>query len=307
MVNWPHFFNRLLGRVTDRVTTESESSECVTQCQPPVNFRSRDTSPEAITQDVEYALRIGEEYLALIVAEGVSPMGRAIFELGPGVNFGSLMLLACHGAKPVVADRFLVSWNDDYHRAFYEGLRLRLKAKYPLLDVQPIDILLRANSHHPEVIKCVSESGERLRGVATQSVDVTLSNAVLEHLEHPPTVFGELARITKAGGIGLHQVDFRDHRDFSQPLEYLLLDPVAFAEMFAERHGECGGQWRPQQFTALFRAAGFEVLRFDPNIFAEDSYFDGFMPRLKEAKNSLYCDYPRGQLAATSGRFYLRR
>ena len=55
--------------------------------------------------------------------------------------------------------------------------------------------------------------------------DALVSNAVLERIKNANKAFTELFRVTSSGGVGLHQVDYRDHRDFARPLEHLLLDP----------------------------------------------------------------------------------
>jgi SAM-dependent methyltransferase len=182
--------------------------------QPPANFQQRDASPEKIASDVDYAVQVGHGYLELIIANGHSPNNHVVFEMGPGINFGTMMVLACHGARPIVADRFLAAWDDTYHPPFYAALRARLTADHPDVDPGPIDRLLRAGKYDPSVINCLSEPGEHLASISNESVDIALSNAVLEHLADPPKVFAELARITRSGGLGLHQVDFRDPLGF---------------------------------------------------------------------------------------------
>ncbi|GAH95169.1 unnamed protein product, partial [marine sediment metagenome] len=46
---------------------------------------------------------------------------------------------------------------------------------------------------------------------ADNSIDCVFSNAVLEHIHNPQKVICEIARVTKRIGIGIHEVDFRDH------------------------------------------------------------------------------------------------
>ena len=273
----------------------------------PANFHRPDSSADKIDQDVNYAIQVSQGYLEQLAFHNKSAANRVILELGPGPNFGSMLVLACHGAKPIVADRFLASWTDDYHIRFYAALRSRIGRDFPHLEVTPISKILRAGAHDPAVITCLPEPGEHLSSIATGSVDIALSNAVLEHLVDPPKVFAELARITRPGGFGVHQVDFRDHRNFSQPLEYLLLDPKAFMTMFSDCHGECGGQWRPHEYSMLFGDSGFDVERFDCNLFADDMYLDSFVPRLRLSENSRYRECSRDQLKAISGLFRVQR
>jgi SAM-dependent methyltransferase len=96
---------------------------------------------------------------------------------------------------------------------------------------------------------------EHLAEATTERFDVTLSNAVLEHVFDPLRAAVNLHRVTAPGGIGFHQVDFRDHRDFTRPLEYLLLDEFSYVRMFHGSTGNAGidsGLW----FEAALTAAG---------------------------------------------------
>lgn len=273
--------------------------------QPPVNWRKPDHSPDAIERDVAYALKIGNEYLDLLASRQLAISGATILELGPGYNYGAVLVLACHGANVAVADRFPTPWDDDYHPSFYRALRERLAVIQPQLATMPIANCLDASSA-ANVVRVIAAPAENLWEVSTGSIDIVFSNAVLEHTESPAGTARELYRITRSGGYGIHQVDFRDHRDFSRPLEYLLLGADDFERMFAERHGECGRQIRHYEMRELFEKAGFKVAGFDANWIAEDGYLDDFLPRL-QASQSAYCDVPRSELRTISGRFFLQK
>lgn len=274
--------------------------------RPPVNFRLRDSSPAAIDADVRYALEVGQAYLDLLATKGIDPDGKVILELGPGINFGSALLLACHGALPIVADRFLANWDPAYHPRFYAALRKALAGRGTAADPRPLDRLLQHNGYSDDEIRRVWRSAEDLQDVDDSSVDIVFSNAVLEHLFDLPAACRELGRISKPLAWGLHQVDFRDHRDFARPLEYLLLAEEKFRRVFVERHGECGSQWRPPEMARFFEATGFEVIRFTANMTAEEEYLREFEPRLRKAA-SRYREIPISELRTLGGRFLLRR
>lgn len=273
--------------------------------QLPVNWRQPDASPEAIERDVAYAVKIGHEYLELLGSRGRSVRGAVILELGPGHNYGAALVMACHGADVAVADRFPVSWLDGYHDIFYESLWRRLAASRADIDTMPIRRCLDVSGTH-ESVAIIDAPAEDLSALGNDSFDIILSNAVLEHVHDPERVTRELFRVTRPGGIGLHQIDFRDHRDFSRPLEYLLLDTAEFEDMFAERNGECGRQTRHYEMREFFRAAGFNVAEFDANWLAPEEYLDEFMARLRES-SSAYKGAPRDELRMISGRFILEK
>lgn len=267
----------------------------------------RDASPEAIANDVAYAVKIGIDYLQQLAQVGLSPHGTTILELGPGINYGSALLLAAHGAKVIVADRFLAPWQSPYHGRFYAALERWVHLNVPSADASVVAGFAASQGRATPVIREIAAPADSLAEIGAGEVDVVLSNAVLEHVLRPAAVAREFYRVTRSGGYGIHQVDFRDHRDFSRPLEYLLLDREAFASMFGACHGECGGQIRPREMRQYFEGAGFQIHRFDPNMVASQEYLDEFLPRLRAARTSQYRDFPATDLAAVSGRFYLRK
>jgi SAM-dependent methyltransferase len=272
----------------------------------PVNHRRRDASPEQIRADVDYTLRVGSGYLATIRRESSDLRGKTVLEVGPGIHDGCALLLAAFGARPMVLDRFLAPWDPAYHPAFYSLLREDLTERFPDADVRPISALLDAGDYVDDVITR-HEAALEENPVAADSVDVVISNAVVEHLYDLSDACAALYRMTRPGGVGLHQVDFRDHRDFTRPLEYLLLGDEAFHDLFERCHGQIGNRHRPDDTAAAFRAAGFEVESFEPNAFADADYLRKFVPRLREAKGSRYGDRRAEDLRVVSGFFRVRK
>ncbi|MES1255084.1 MAG: methyltransferase domain-containing protein [Acidobacteriota bacterium] len=252
----------------------------------PVNYREPDARPEAIARDVDYAVQVGLSYAHWIADALGTPertlaavRGLDVFELGPGPSLGPAALLACGGARVTVCDRFAARWDDRYHPAVFEALLARVEQLLPGSGT-PIIRLLDARAFVPDVIdvrECPAEDLDRLPG---GHADVVISNAVLEHVMDVPRAFAGLAHVGRPGSVGIHQVDFRDHRDFSKPLEYLTLSAATFGDMFAEQMGECGNRWRPRPMAAAFEAAGFTVRALHPNMWAEADYVSGIKPRL---------------------------
>lgn len=273
----------------------------------PVNLSQRNVSDEAVQTDVEYAAKIGRLYLDLLFANQINPKDKAVLEVGPGINYGSALLLSCYGAKVIVADRFLAPWDPHYHPRFYACLRDWIKENLPQADVSPLECILTYNNYIPESIKCFASPMEELTGIATASVDIIFSNAVLEHIYNPEAAFKSLARVSKPDGWGFHQVDFRDHRSMDKPLEFLLMDAKEFAKEFALRHGECGNRYRPWEYEQLFQKAGFEIIKFEANIFAEDNYLQQFIPRLRTYTGSPHQLVDSNDLKIVSGHYTLRR
>jgi tetratricopeptide (TPR) repeat protein len=93
------------------------------------------------------------------------------------------------------------------------------------------------------------------------AADTVISNAFFEHLPHPNEVIKELARITSAGGVGIHVVDSSDHLRYGDPR----LHPLEFLTENTDEplvHGS--NRLRPFEFVKLFEQNGFEVMSLSP-------------------------------------------
>lgn len=271
----------------------------------PVNHRKRDASARQVERDVAYALNNGRRYRDAILQSFPSLTGLNVLEVGPGVNYGSALVLGALGARPMVADRFLAPWDPGYHPRFHARLRAELARCEPSADLRPLDRLLSLDAYDDEAILRLECPIEAI-AAADGSIDVICSNAVLEHVYDVPAAAAQLARITRPGGIGLHQVDFRDHRDFEQPLEYLLLSDPEFGRLYDRVHGECGNRRRPPEFEAAFGQAGFTIVDFKPNLFCTPEYLNALLPRLHTSR-SPYSHLTAAELHVLSGFYRLQK
>jgi ubiquinone/menaquinone biosynthesis C-methylase UbiE len=152
-----------------------------------------------------------------------------------------------------------------------------------------------------------AEPAEDMRSIATGSFDAIFSNATLEHFYDLPAVARELYRVTKLNGLSRHQIDFRDHRDFSRPLEFLLDDDDGFELALKGNRWMQGNRLRPSEVIRVFYEAGFQLLEIQPNTTAEMAYLADFVPRLRAAKYTRYTAWPVGDLITTGARFIWRR
>ena len=251
----------------------------ITRPAVPVNFCQRDI--QNIDADVQYAISVGKNYIKRL-PEGHSDLhGKVVLEIGPGINFGSVLLLACLGAKPVVNDRFLVQWEEKYHYPFYQKLRDWIKENIVDPDLTPLDKILLHHNHPKEVIHCSSSPLETLKDIPTGSVDIVCSTAVLEHVYDPRKAFRSLSRISPKGALGLHQVDFRDHRNFDKPLEFLLMGDKEFAGQFKQKSGESGNRWRPAEYGELFSKNRFRLIEYFSTSDVDRKYLRETLSRLR--------------------------
>ena len=296
-----------IGLIKNKQGSPQKENRLAPGSPSPVNYHKRDFTPESIQSDLEYAVSIGQNYLKWFSTQSIDLHDKLVLEIGPGINFGSTLLLACYGANVIVADRFITPWDNDYHPKVYTGLCDWITENLPEADTSPIQRVVAAGGYQPDLIRCVENSLEDLSEIQDASVDIVVSNAVFEHLNTPKVAFHSLARISKPGAFGFHQVDFRDHRNFDKPLEYLLMDDSEFSKMFDEQFGECGNRFRPWEYEELFEEVGFEILEFNVNSIASEKYLDKFVHRLKLKGISKYQNVDPAALKKVGGCYHLKK
>lgn len=303
-INLPRGLKRLVKGSCRFLVCRKSIGRDSQDCRP-VNLSPLDASPEAIAKDVAYALQVGVGMLEWV--HELRPLrDKQVLELGPGINFGPILVLACHGAIPIVADRFLKPWDREYHPTFYREFKAALLRQYPEVDPRPLDRLLEAGSYPEDVLRRVTSGAESL-DIASNSIDIILSNAVFEHLDDHRKAFAELFRITKPGGWGFHQVDFRDHRSFDRPLEHLLMAREKFDRLAKECFRECGTHLRSFEMAQMLQDCGFELKGFLRNYVSTPEYLDDFVRRLRKSSRSPYRGVSEEQLRVLSGFFIVRK
>src|SRR5262249_15610456 len=137
--------------------------------------------------------------------------------------FAHLLILAGFGAKITAADPFLQKWQPHYHPYFYRAFRREVVATRPTWPVYVLDEVIAREDHCISPLRALCCGLERLEGVPDDSCALTVSVAVSEPTADVAQAAGELFRVPRRGGVGLHQFDSRDPRDFSRPLEFLTL------------------------------------------------------------------------------------
>lgn len=290
------------------------------------------SSYESIMQDVEYAFSCLDAYMQLFPRKNI--LHARMCEIGPGKNMAVSLVWKSLGADRVyVADKYLKPWTAEYHSLFYAALEKAVAIRWPDADMSVFEQAQKG----PEVqgLFPLAEDAELLTSIPNGSLDFIGSWAVLEHLYDPPQAFARFGQVTRSGGLGLHQVDFRDHRDFSRPLEFLLHhyrwneepDEETFAwlascfgrsaeqarrENFDAKGlirrvcGYHGNSYRSVEYTHLWEQHGFQIMTADYNMYAEEDYLDEFIPRLQIARTPS-ADLSRDELRRISARYAVCR
>lgn len=271
-----------------------------------VNLMHLNDADEAVLDDAKYTLAVTKSYLNQISKfETIDILGKNILEIGPGRNFGSVAILMCLGANVSVSDRWLVPFSKKYHRKVYSRLAQLAPIEFANINLDPLLALSQADSHdgfispYPDAESLILDDSAKF--------DILLSNAVFEHLIDIDKASQNLANASNIGSLHIHQIDLRQHSNFECPLEYLLMSPTQYEEWLAKDLGHSGSARRRFEYEASFRTADFEVLEVEVNGKVGSDYLKDFVPRLRAARDSKYCDLDGPDLTDIGIRYSLRK
>jgi len=131
-----------------------------------------------------------------------------------------------------------------------------------------------------------------------ETADVVISNAFLEHVEDLETVARQLFRITRPGGLGIHGIDGKDHRVYSDSS----VSPLAFLELAESKPIVEGcNRIRPFAMHVPFVQAGFELV--EKEIFERIEVTDQIRERFVDPFRTM----PQEELEVLSGMIVIRK
>ena len=263
---------------------------------------------------VEYAERIFELYRLELVKHRGALEGLRILELGPGYTLVSGLLYVVHGARSyVAADLYPFAAKDS---STYRALREHLAERPPLVPFPGLSEARAVALRRLDEVVDLSGAEARFDEARVAwrypvdasalpfpdaSFDVVLSNASFEHFEDPGRAARECARVLAPGGLGLHQIDMRDHRDFSRPLEFLRYGDDEWRDTWRSYQRMFTNRLRKGDFVRLFEEAGTRVESAVANMKAEVD------AALRARLDARFRDLPREELEAAAAFFVVRK
>jgi SAM-dependent methyltransferase len=191
------------------------------------------------TSDASYPRSVFAEHRAAI--EAFRPIEGRVLEIGPGGNIAVGALFAQAGAESVTCID-VVPWARDHDSLLRQ------------LGVTGAD-LARVSYECPVAIESAS--------FAHEAFDIIYSNASFEHFEDPRTAVANIARMLSVGGVTSHAIDFRDHRDFERPLEFLYYGDRIWNLATSNRLLQTN-RWRASDVLSAFERSGLRVLSAEP-------------------------------------------
>jgi hypothetical protein len=159
-----------------------------------------------------------------------------VLEIGPGNNLGVALMFASAGARHVTAvDRFVPLQTSEFHRHLYSTLRAALSHDAQQRFDEAIDVSagIRLNPARMTYLNRGIEETDRLLRPA--SIDLIVSNAVLEEVFDIERMFAAIDALLAPGGVQIHKIDLTDYRMFSKhgyhPLEFLTIPDSVYRYM----------------------------------------------------------------------------
>lgn len=174
---------------------------------------------------------------------GISIHGKTILDFGSGQSQNLMRMMILYGAKKAYTfDKYIDSKNDVM---FMKNLNNWLK----ILDMFPQENLDNAKAIH------VSS----LSDIPKESIDLIVSFSVLEHISHPEEEIEALISILSPEGQMVHFIDFRDHSDFSKPLNFLRYDNETWNSMNPPNVFTHTNRYRLCDFERLFEKKQMKI------------------------------------------------
>jgi SAM-dependent methyltransferase len=177
-------------------------------------------------------------------------------ELGPGDSVVSAVIAAAHGARRVyLVDAGPFATRDlSVYARMCDFLAAKGASAPDLAGVVNLaDVLERCHAQYD------TRGLESLRQIPTASVDLSWSQAVLEHIRRDEfaETMRELRRVMRPGGISSHVIDLKDH--LGGALNNMRIPSRWWERDWMARSGFYTNRLRMSEMLDVFRGAGFDV------------------------------------------------
>jgi len=208
----------------------------------------------AVSGDVE-----GETFLELGAgSENPLALPVAMHVLGGARSFGLEPAPLLSGRRQAKAIARILYWltlrRDLFTRFDLEPFASRIAERARQYDYARLS---RGDLALPEAVSLIASSAEDT-GLPSESVDRVASSSFLEHPSDPERVVAEIARITRPGGLSIHNIDAVDHGVYGGAAD----SPVSFLlEAEGEEMVRHCNRMRIFEFVQLFERHGFELLK----------------------------------------------
>lgn len=224
-------------------------------------------------QDYQQQLGYDEEAFKAYIAD------KTVLEYGPGDILGVALLLYAYGAKTInCVDRFPLNKISEKNIQVYRSLIDHLQGNEKQRAAHAFNTPGNPESgFNPTVINySVTKNG--LSG-NTNTYDLILSRAVLEHVNDLDATFLDIKNALKPGGKSIHKVDLKSHGlDRYRPFDFLTWSDTCYQLMYS--HKGFPNRWRVNKYKQAADNAKLSIARLAPNETLSREQVDAITPYL---------------------------
>jgi SAM-dependent methyltransferase len=241
--------------------------------------------PSRAASDLEHAVATFQGYFEYSGLVRDFLTGAQVLELGTGPNQAvALQFLAAGARRVFCVDKFVRQAFADYHSALYSALRQRLTDEARQRFDHAVDLSRRSFDTGRLVHYYGIEIGVVRSVVPDGSIDLIVSNAMIEEIYRIDDALGHMTQLLRPGGYMIHKIDFRDYGLFTDhgysPFEFLTIrEPIYWlmAEATGQPNRRLIGYYRQKM-----KALGYDA-RFCAQIGYEGDYrmLEQIRPRLR--------------------------
>ena len=227
------------------------------------------TGDQHIDNDLEasinYSRDVFQKYLYFLTVKDFPAFlhGKTVCELGPGDTVTVALLFLAYGASRVICfDRFPLVQDKQKNTLIAKRLLeiLPEERKEFLQNVISFDDWGNVTGDSSRL--CYLHNKKEALEIEAETVDLLVSNAVLEHVFDLEGLFQEMSRTMKPGAVMVHAADLGPHQlSLNTPLDFLTIPEWRWKLMTSHRGAP--NRARKSHYEILLKKYCFEILKFE--------------------------------------------
>jgi SAM-dependent methyltransferase len=197
-------------------------------------------------------------YRALMMRAGIDIRDKVVMEIGAGPHPGTALAFLLHGARKVIINDVgkvaQVLSLDDARIIQWLAKLVTNRDTVPLHAVtEPMAGCEDRMTFPRNRFEAIPHTGAEAIGLPDESVDMILSNSVLEHVMKPREVIANTFRLLKRGGWCINAIDLKDHASPLEPLGFLEKSRAVYES------GGTENRVRALDFIQIFTGIGYDI------------------------------------------------
>jgi len=214
---------------------------------------------------VNYSRDVFQKYLYFLAVKDFPSFlhGKTVCELGPGDTVTVALLFLAHGASRVICfDRFPLVQDKQKNKLIANRLLEILPEERKAYLQKNISFDAQRNITWDNSRLCYLHNKKETIAITEGTVDLVVSNAVLEHVSDLEGLFREMSRTMKPDALMVHAADLGPHQlYFNTPLDFLTIPEWRWKLMTSHRGAP--NRARKSHYEILLKKYCFKILKFE--------------------------------------------